>query len=719
MTAGVPDRTGAAPGIAAGTVVAGYRVDEVVGQGASGVVHRVTHVTLGRTYALKLATGDDEAQYERFRAGIGGAAALSHPHAVAIYYAGEHEGRPFAVTDFVDGADLGTLIAREGPLEPQRAAALLGEIAEVVDAAHAAGLVHGGIKPSNVLIERRDGVEHVRVTDFAIAAPVEFKRDAGRTRRLGGSVDYMSPEQISGEPMSSRSDIYGLGCLLHLMLTGEPPFAQGNTLATAWAHLHAPRPTLGRAAFDEVIGRAMARDPVDRFATAGDLARAAAGAASAGEGYAGSATVVGRSLPPEAFGDEPPETTVSSVPGAPADPDATRIGSADETRYGTDAGLTRAAGADEETRYGADPGLEETRYGGDPDHTRAAASPDETRIGTDPGLTRVPSDPDATRIEATAAGASWTPSPDPDATRIGAGDDPAMTRAASGMSYPVAPPEGESTGTGHAVPPPGRRPAKPRRARRWVLAAIVAVLVLAAGAAASQIFSSEEKAAPPPGDPFDTSFQRIPTSKVTATGDAIVRLDGNTARIEVNVKGLLNEQHLMHIHTGGQGKCPPASAAKVYNGNRSISADDGGPFYGQPQVSLTERGDASRKSITSFNRFPEGANITYRRTIRVPAPVAAQVRSGLGVLVAHGIDFNRNSRYDAVLDPPGEDRKFTQESTSPAICGPLRAQKATNASAGTVFTAVLQIRESASQLFCTLGGATTAAVRGRGAVVVG
>jgi len=700
-------------------VVAGYRVDEVVGEGSAGVLHRVTHVTLGRTYALKLATGDDEAQHERFRAGIGAAAALSHPHAVAVYYAGEYEGRPFAVTDFVEGTDLGTLVAREGPLDPQRAAALLGEIADVVDAAHAAGLVHGGIKPSNVLIERRDGAEHVRVTDFGVAAPVEFKRDAGRTRRLGGSVDYMSPEQISGEPMSSRSDVYGLGCLLHLMLTGEPPFAQGNTLATAWAHLHAPRPTLGRAAFDEVIGRAMARDPVDRFATAGDLARAAAGAATAGEGYAGSATVVGRSLPPEAFRDEPPETTVSSVPGAPADPDATRIGSADETRYGTDAGLTRAAGSGEETRYSTDPGLEETRYGGDPDHTRAAASPDETRIGTDPGLTRAPSDPDATRIEATAAGAGWTPPPDPDATRVGAADDPGMTRAASGMSYPVAPPEGESTGTGHAVPPRGRRPAKPRRARRWVLAAIVAVLVLAAGAAASQIFSSNEEAAPPAGDPFDTSFQRVPTNRVTATGKAVVRVDGNTANVTIDIDGVVGQPHLMHIHAGGQGKCPDSSVAKLHNGNRSIATGDAGKFYGQPQTSLTERGDTSRRSITAFDRFPDNEKIAYRRTIRIPAPLTAQMRSGLAVILVHGIDYNGNGTYDNVLDRSDIDRKFTGESTAPAMCGPLRAAKTTNASAGTVFTAVLSLPKSAPQLFCTLGNAATAAVRRRGAVAIG
>ena len=140
----------------------------------------------------------------------------------------------------------------------------------------------------------------------------------------------------------------------------------------------------------------------------------------------------------------------------------------------------------------------------------------------------------------------------------------------------------------------------------------------------------------------------------------------------VRTTGLLNgSAHLMHIHAGGQGSCPPASAARLHNGHRSISTTDGLKFYGPPVVSLTTRGDTSASSNIDFPRYPSSGNIRYKRAMTITAGAAAAIRAGNAVIVVHGIDYNGNGVYDDVLDRSELSSTLPGEATAPALCGPL------------------------------------------------
>jgi non-specific serine/threonine protein kinase len=270
----------------AGTLVAGYRIDELVGRGGMGVVYRATQLALNRPVALKLIAPElaREAGFrERFEREAKVAASLEHAHVLPVHEAGEAGGLLFLSMRYVEGRDLGSLLADEGALAPARAATLVAQVAAALDAAHARGLVHRDVKPQNVLVERRDGGEHAYLCDFGLTRAAG---GSGLTATGGflGTVDYAAPEQIRGEPVDGRSDVYALGCLLFQTLTGRVPYPREDELATLWAHLHEPppgpsalRPEL--AAFDSVVARALAKQPDQRYQAAGELARAALAAA--------------------------------------------------------------------------------------------------------------------------------------------------------------------------------------------------------------------------------------------------------------------------------------------------------------------------------------------------------------------------------------------------------------------------------------------------------
>jgi hypothetical protein len=210
----------------------------------------------------------------------------------------------------------------------------------------------------------------------------------------------------------------------------------------------------------------------------------------------------------------------------------------------------------------------------------------------------------------------------------------------------------------------------------------------------------------------------VPTNHVTGSGDAAVVLRGNSATVSVDTNGLLNGQpHAMHIHAGGQGICPPASAARIHNGHVSISTSNGIRFYGPPEVALTSRGDTGRDSIIDFTRFPTVGNIRYKRTITVPAGVAGAIKAGKAVIIVHGIDYNGNGIYDNVLDRSELKRSLPGESTAPALCGTLAKAKTAyvpgqSKSAGTTY-AVVSWREvdadaaqtSSTDFICHIGTA--------------
>jgi serine/threonine-protein kinase len=233
-----------------------------------GIVYRARDLALDRNVALKLLAPElaEDAQFrERFHRESRLAASLDHPSIVPIYDAGEVAGRLYITMRLVEGTDLKRLLAEEGPLEPQRALAILGQVADALDAAHERGLVHRDVKPSNVLVGARD---HVYLADFGLSRLVtDTSRSTGDARTLG-TVGYVSPEQIRGEELDGRSDLYSLGCLLYECLAGRPPFT-GSDTAVVFAHLQQAPPSLTGP--DPVIVKALAKDPDERFQSGREL----------------------------------------------------------------------------------------------------------------------------------------------------------------------------------------------------------------------------------------------------------------------------------------------------------------------------------------------------------------------------------------------------------------------------------------------------------------
>jgi Protein kinase domain len=319
-----------------GTVVAGYRIDGLISRGGMGVVYRATNVALGQSYALKVIApelADDPTFRERFQREIRLAASLHNPHVVPVHYAGEHDGLPFFVMDLIEGTDLHEVLLREGALEPSRAVALLTQLTSALDAAHRKGLVHRDVKPANVLISVVDGEERAYLTDFGLAKRPASLREFTKEGFVVGTVDFMPPEQITGSKLDARADVYALGCVFFYMLSGHVPFERDNTVAKMWAQVHDPRPSCHdlRAdlppTVDGVIQMAMAKDPADRYMSAGDLARDAA-AAVAGSRFTGPHTIVatGEAAPrisgepsagvPTAAGAERPASETAAVGAA-------------------------------------------------------------------------------------------------------------------------------------------------------------------------------------------------------------------------------------------------------------------------------------------------------------------------------------------------------------------------------------------------------------------
>jgi serine/threonine-protein kinase len=267
-----------------GTELAGYRIEALLSRGGMADVYRAVDSRLGRRVALKLLAPDlagDERFRERFLRESRLAASLDHPNVIPIYEAGEAEGLLYIAMRFVEGSDLRTLLAQEGPLEPVRTFSLLAPVAEALDAAHARGLVHRDVKPGNVLITSEGGREHVYLSDFGLTKQASSESGVTETGQFVGTADYVAPEQIDGRPVDARSDQYSLGCVLHECLTGEPPFHSDRLMAVLWAHMtNEPAAASARnselpAAIDPVIARALAKDPSERYGSCRELLEAA------------------------------------------------------------------------------------------------------------------------------------------------------------------------------------------------------------------------------------------------------------------------------------------------------------------------------------------------------------------------------------------------------------------------------------------------------------
>ena len=277
--------TASIPHMETGTVLGAYRIDSVAGQGGMGVVYRATQLGLDRQVALKVIAAElaDNLDFRnRFKSEAQLAASIDHPNVVPIFEAGESEGTLYLAMRYVEGTDLRTLVESAGRARrPSARCAIIWQVGAALDAAHRRGLVHRDVKPPNVLIAH-EGEEHAYLTDFgltkhAAAASGGFTR----TGQFVGTPDFAAPEQIRGEQADARADVYALGCLLFHTLTGRVPFPRDTELAKMYAHLNDPAPAASPlapgmpTALDAVIGTAMAKDPADRYASAGDLARAA------------------------------------------------------------------------------------------------------------------------------------------------------------------------------------------------------------------------------------------------------------------------------------------------------------------------------------------------------------------------------------------------------------------------------------------------------------
>ena len=256
-----------------GSQIADYRIEAVLGRGGMSVVYLADDLRLKRRVALKLlasALAEDERFRDRFLRESELAASLDHANVIPIYEAGEADGSLFIAMRYVEGSDLKALL-RDGPLSEEQAVILTGQIAAALGAAHERGLVHGDVKPSNVLIDERG---HAYLADFGLTKRVTDERSATGEAQLMGTIDYVSPEQIRGEDVDGRADVYSLGCLLYECLTGRQPFKRGNDAAVLYAHLEDAPPVTDTAA-DPVLARALAKSPDERFQTCGELAEAA------------------------------------------------------------------------------------------------------------------------------------------------------------------------------------------------------------------------------------------------------------------------------------------------------------------------------------------------------------------------------------------------------------------------------------------------------------
>jgi predicted Ser/Thr protein kinase len=271
-----------------GSLIGGYRIEAVIGRGGMGVVYRARQEALDRIVALKLLAPDlagDAAFRARFQREAKVAASIEHPNVLPVHEAGEQDGALFIAMRYVDGTDLGAVI-ESGPPRLHEVLRVIREVAAALDAAHARGLVHRDVKPANILISAADG--HVYLGDFGLTK-FAGSHSITETGQFVGTVDYVSPEQVQGQRVDARTDIYALGCVLFHALTGRVPYPRDTAFSTLWAHVNDPPPPVTEARpglpreLDAVFVRAMAKDPADRYPSAGDLGRAAL---AAGDGDA-------------------------------------------------------------------------------------------------------------------------------------------------------------------------------------------------------------------------------------------------------------------------------------------------------------------------------------------------------------------------------------------------------------------------------------------------
>jgi hypothetical protein len=331
----VSDETNSAPvNVNPGDKIAGYRLEEQIGQGGMAVVYRAHDERLDRRVALKLLApglAADTAFRTRFIRESRAAAAVDHPNIIPVYDAGDAGGFLFIAMRYVSGGDVRSLFASGKVLSPARVWNIISQVAAALDAAHAHDLIHRDVKPANILLDAAGGRntggkrnqlgnenDHVYLSDFGISKQT-LASHLTSTGQFVGTLDYIAPEQIEGRETDGRADQYALACATYELMTGEPPYQRDLGLALINAHLAQPAPSLVSkrpelpGTVDQVLAKAMAKSPANRYASCTDFATDLGKAIGM---VAGSPSVAGGALP-AGSGDQPvihPATQLAAGP---------------------------------------------------------------------------------------------------------------------------------------------------------------------------------------------------------------------------------------------------------------------------------------------------------------------------------------------------------------------------------------------------------------------
>jgi serine/threonine protein kinase len=261
-----------------GTKIDDYQVDALLGEGGMGKVYTATGPD-GTRVALKLVKGDfarDDTFRRRFSREARIAQTVKHPNVVPVLATGEHEGHPYMAQRFIEGRSLDERLKQDGPLDLPTAIRISSDVAAGLEALWAAGMVHRDVKPANILLDAGDRTAYI--TDFGLAKDTQGSMLTLPGQALG-SMDYMAPEQIRGEPVTAATDIYALGCVVYESLCGQPPFADIQGMRVLWAHLQDPPRDPRELRSDltpevtQALLKAMEKDPDNRPASAGDYVR--------------------------------------------------------------------------------------------------------------------------------------------------------------------------------------------------------------------------------------------------------------------------------------------------------------------------------------------------------------------------------------------------------------------------------------------------------------
>ncbi len=302
--------------------VAGYLLEDYIGQGDCAAVHRARDERLGRAVAVKILVPElarDAAFRTRLFRESRAAAAIGHPGILPVYEAGDAAGTVYLAMRYVRGGDVRSLLNRLGPPPPSSVWQVIAQVAAALDAAHAHGLIHRDVKPANMLLEAVDGgapasswadydLGHVYLADFGMSrdAPPESIIATGQ---YAGTLDYLSPEQVRERDVDGRADLYSLACAAFEMLCGMPPFGQDQGLTVLYAQLYAPPPAVTAlrpglpAAVDKVLATALAKDPADRYASCGEFAAEMGAALGLGGARSGPGLGLGDGAGPPGSGE--------------------------------------------------------------------------------------------------------------------------------------------------------------------------------------------------------------------------------------------------------------------------------------------------------------------------------------------------------------------------------------------------------------------------------